>query len=821
MPLEENQFNHPYSPYSIQHDFMTALYETLESKKIGIFESPTGTGKTLSLICASMTWLRHHKGRRFKALLDDLKPEEGEPQWVINSLREMREQEYENRLIEWEKRLRQVKRDIQLEVEVYAKKARLERKENSKSDDQHLPDDYHSDDEEKHHDENGLSSASLALLNQLGAGYDRYNTGSSKERARPQIFFASRTHAQLSQFVGQLKLTSFPPSVPTASVSEESTKQISLGSRKQLCIHPKVSKLHSVSHINDACLDMQREIYKRCPYWRSKNNPEHASDLEQFKMASLSDLHDIEDIASLGKQMSVCPYYGIRNAVDSSEIITLPYQILLQKSARESLSIDLTDSIVIIDEAHNLLDTISSMHSMAVCQAEVQDSLSGLQIYTDKFSKRLNGSNRIYLAQITKAVSALEKFLSVSTVKKFKVGQHISQSEIFLGGTGDSINMYRLEKYLKRSKLAFKIDSYIESLRNESKNDFQSIERAQRFLLSKVVSFLLAINNPSSEGKLFFGYNTKTKEPQLEYLLLDPSKVFKEIVNQARCIILAGGTMEPVGDYLNYLFPYVERDKIQLFSCGHIIPQENLGVTVVRAGPTNQEMHFSFVNRDNKDMIVDLGRAVLNILSIAPNGVVVFLPSYQFLGMTVELWKTGGMLDRMDKKKKVFYEPRQASEVDVVLRDYSDSCTSGAVLFCVVGGKLSEGINFSDHLARAVIMVGLPFPNFFSADMVAKREYIEHNVMEAGGTKEDALNAAKDYYENLCLRAVNQSIGRAIRHKADYAMVYLVDKRYTEERIQRKLPNWIRRRVSTKAESFGQVVKLGAQFFRSRDTTVL
>lgn len=41
--LLEKDFHHPFEPYPIQKQLMSALYTCIEEGKIGIFESPTGT----------------------------------------------------------------------------------------------------------------------------------------------------------------------------------------------------------------------------------------------------------------------------------------------------------------------------------------------------------------------------------------------------------------------------------------------------------------------------------------------------------------------------------------------------------------------------------------------------------------------------------------------------------------------------------------------------------------------------------------------------------------------------------------------------------
>jgi Rad3-related DNA helicase len=67
----------------------------------------------------------------------------------------------------------------------------------------------------------------------------------------------------------------------------------------------------------------------------------------------MADVKDIEDTAELGKRIGSCSYYGTRGSLGSAEIVTLPYNLMLMKSAREALKIEIKGNIVIFDEAHN------------------------------------------------------------------------------------------------------------------------------------------------------------------------------------------------------------------------------------------------------------------------------------------------------------------------------------------------------------------------------------------------------------------------------------------------------------------------------------
>lgn len=278
-------------------------------------------------------------------------------------------------------------------------------------------------------------------------------------------------------------------------------------------------------------------------------------------------------------------------------------------------------------------------------------------------------------------------------------------------------------------------------------------------------------------------------------------------------------------DYVHHLLAYVEPDRIRLWNCGHIIPKENLVALPIARGPGGTDFDFTFNKRDLPQTIEMLGDCLLSLARCIPDGLIVFFPSYSYLDQVVSYWRakpsqsSTRIWDRILEYKPIFQESRSAIDVGSVLNEYSlsISCKKGGLLLSVIGGKLSEGINFSDELGRGIVIVGLPFPNIHSAPWRAKLDYIERNIANKTGNQGDAKAASSEYSENACMKAVNQSIGRAIRHKEDYASIILLDRRYSKAKIEEKLPGWIRQGIVNVGHDFPSVTKALTAFFDKKE----
>lgn len=205
--------------------------------------------------------------------------------------------------------------------------------------------------------------------------------------------------------------------------------------------------------------------------------------------------------------------------------------------------------MIIIDEAHNLMDTISNIHSITVTQDQLKRCRSQLGIYLQKFRNRLKGKNRVYVAQMVRLIDSVTGYLETRMAEKHSSEGIVEVAQLMAGKGVDQINLYKLMRYLQESKLARKVEGYtIYAEEQETKAKF-GVEREAHVsimpVLTHIQSFLQTLTNPAAEGRFFYEKDGKDGL-SLKYMLLDPTHHFKEIVEDARAVILAGGTMSPV-----------------------------------------------------------------------------------------------------------------------------------------------------------------------------------------------------------------------------------------------------------------------------------
>ncbi|GIY22403.1 fanconi anemia group J protein [Caerostris darwini] len=161
-------------------------------------------------------------------------------------------------------------------------------------------------------------------------------------------------------------------------------------------------------------------------------------------------------------------------------------------------------------------------------------------------------------------------------------------------------------------------------------------------------------------------------------------------------------------------------------------------------------------------------------------------------------WQQTGLWDKLFSKKIIVCEPRKQNNFAQVMSEFYDAVkqneypgsVNGALFLAVCRGKVSEGLDFADNNARAVITVGIPFPNIKDAQVDLKRKYNDMYYSKR------QIMSGSEWYEIQAFRALNQALGRCIRHRDDFGALLIVDERFQKNsRYPDALSKWIRKEI--------------------------
>jgi chromosome transmission fidelity protein 1 len=903
---------------------MQHIYSTIENSKIGCFESPTGTGKSLSTICASLTWLKEEEDKRiaetrpplgsstdYQDKVETVCKDNDFEDWLSGQIKATNENKSKKSIdtSHYEYILQKIQRSVLPEIKTTNKNEvfHLSGKNNSKKENNNntenntiptsiMKDAFtenieYAEDEEDHIKEQDPEAEATTTTP---------NDPTWQELQLPQIFYTSRTHSQLTQFIQEIQKTKFA-----------NMRTVILGSRKQLCIHPQIHSLKQEWMINDACLQAttttnstssmekkeKTEMNTEPAIKRKKitnNNKSNSSSLSSLKNTfspcsykhffqeeklafySLQKVQDIEEIHQLGEQFHACPYYASKQSLPYAQLIALPYNMLFQREIRKAYQISLQNAIVIIDEAHNIVDMMTQIHSWEITSHEFQQLSTVMKYYVTTYQTKLSGESiyqwNVIILLIKKILRVgrdqqQQQKLKLKTVENSSIAVVVPPTKTFTttspttrnattNSVGhmtmtineflmmtmlDHVNCFAMIKFLQKPKLIEKIiHIYLSSLTISNSNHQNTTSTAGddasfammvdlKSIFYKFIELLQCLTNRVEDGRLFFIFSSfdttnKVKSTSkdyhyeeeitsiftLKYQQLDATNVFQEVLTQARSVILLGGTMQPFSYFTSTILQKIPMERLVMLSCQHVVPSHHIFPCIISHLPTSSSsststtsnggrnsthmipIELTYDKRQQPYIIQGLGQIMLTLWPYIPNGIVIFFTSYSYLENVITAWKVSGLYQQLHAIKPIYTESKIQQKnnnvsivVETIWQQYSNDALhhdQGAVLLSVIGGRLSEGINFSDQLARSVMIIGMPFPDQRDICLMEKIRYANQQDVSIG----------QSLPELLCMRAVNQAIGRAIRHRLDYASIFLIDYRYQQLRVIQQLPTWIR-----------------------------
>ncbi|GFR48654.1 hypothetical protein Agub_g10608, partial [Astrephomene gubernaculifera] len=233
---------------------------------------------------------------------------------------------------------------------------------------------------------------------------------------------------------------------------------------------------------------------------------------------------------------------------------------------------------------------------------------------------------------------------------------------------------------------------------------------------------------------------------------------------------------------------------------------------VVTRGPGGSSLSATFKESATFRFQDDAGEAVLRYCQVIPDGVLLFMPSYGLLDKLMTRWKSTGLWSRLEGVKTVVVEGREAGKgfEDAMARYYAAVRSGkGGLFLAVCRGKASEGIDFANEHARGVILLGIPFPAVKDTKVRLKKEYNDAGSGPASGRPpSQRLLSGDAWYSQQAFRALNQAVGRCIRHKYDWGAIILLDERFRGPGRQQQLSRWVRAAVKVHEDFDSSVSEL-------------
>lgn len=213
---------------------------------------------------------------------------------------------------------------------------------------------------------------------------------------------------------------------------------------------------------------------------------------------------------------------------------------------------------------------------------------------------------------------------------------------------------------------------------------------------------------------------------RIELRCLVPWLTFDEIQKYSpRSIIFTSGTMSPLE---SWEIDLKIKAPVRLIN-SHVISNEQIRLNLVKKSIRGHPFNFGHRALQNTyNTIYDqLMLTLIDLEKRIPNGILVVCPNFKTLFELRRIFSHSSFIRNKFLKKIIFEDRGSDNYVDA----FKVESRKGAILVCVCRGRASEGIDFPDHYCRAVIMVGVPYPNVKDPYLIEKEGHFRRLEKEA------------------------------------------------------------------------------------------
>lgn len=678
-----------------------------------------------------------------------------------------------------------------------------------------------------------------------------------------RMFYCVRTHSQLAQVVSELAKTSYR------------VRMVVLGARVRYCLN-ETAKLSS--NIQHACSELRNN--DDCGYYKTFKENAMGFDFPELP----NDVWQLEHLKEYGSEHHMCPYYMTSVLSARAELIICPYQyvlnprigkmelgendILLFDEAHnmEDASRDaFTRSMSYVSLHGALADMFSLFHRFPrfivryglafyvtyctiqwMMQTEAKaDSLMYMDAVKSTMSKYSLNDDEV-ISKLGNLISVIKNDRNVlrkapeNILAKEETIFEVLEEERHVAECQNTypniwrrlVNMLEFERFNCEDG-KFDVNNYF--LSHSLDDDETTVTTTIRLkhhssgmlsmqtteTLKELVGFLRIVLSKDREGTIdplrvsVTAAESNPLHKTVEMFTLDPSLIFKPLAESVRCVILASGTLSP---FLSFESELGVKFPLRMEGSHVIKPEQQVCAMTLSYSASNYSLRCVYNQVTTERFQDELGETILALVRQIPQGVLCFFPSYTLMKSLRFRWMASGLWKRLGVLKELFCEPQDIAAFPSTIDRYYEAAATqkGAIMFGIFRGKCSEGMDFTDGKARAVISVGIPLPNL--KDRVIEEKMRYNTIMQTTDTQR--INGT-EWYSLQAWRAVNQALGRCIRHIADYGCMILIDARFQDMKQStssdcKMLSRWIREHLVHEKSMMNAETRLGKFFVEKK-----